>query len=165
MRADGVRYLSSGVQRRGTWAVGHTSSLWTRCLCVSYRDTGSEEYSWDAVISKYLLYSAFKHVCKQQELERELSLNSDLPERVSLLGEDLEVLLGQLDGGQRLQPQVGPALDELHQRLKGVEPQPVVAVVGQVGHEDADLIGRAQSHPSWFQTQGAETLESFKVYG
>jgi len=63
----------------------------------------------------------------------------DLPQGVSLLGEDLEVLLGQLDGREGLQPQVGPALDELHQRLEGVQAQPVVAIVGQVGHEDADL--------------------------
>ena len=68
-------------------------------------------------------------------------LRADLPQGVSLLGEDVEVSLGQLDGGQGLQPQVGPALDELHQGLEGVEAQPVVTVVGQVGHEDADLEG------------------------
>ena len=65
----------------------------------------------------------------------------DLPQRIPFLGEDLEVLLGQLDGGQGLQPEVGPALDELNQGLEGVQAQPVVAVVGQVGHEDADLEG------------------------
>lgn len=64
---------------------------------------------------------------------------TDLPERVSLLGEDLEVFLRQLDRRQRLQPEVGPALDELHQRLKGVQTQAVVAVVRQVGHENTDL--------------------------
>ena len=67
------------------------------------------------------------------------SEHADLPEWVSLLREDLEVFLSELDRGQRLQPEVGPTLDKLHQRLKGVETQPVVAVVRQVGHEDADL--------------------------
>lgn len=62
-----------------------------------------------------------------------------LPERVLLLGEDLEVLLGQLHRGQRLQPEVGPGVQEAHQVLKGVQAQAVIPVVGQVRHEDADL--------------------------
>lgn len=70
---------------------------------------------------------------------------SDLPEGVSLLGEDVEVLVSELDGRQGLQLQVGPALDELDQRLKGVEAQAVVAVVGQVGHEDTDLGGEGSN--------------------
>lgn len=63
-----------------------------------------------------------------------------LPERVLLLGEDLEVLLCQLHGGQRLQPQVGPGVQEAHQVLEGVQAQAVVPIVGQVRHEDADLL-------------------------
>lgn len=65
--------------------------------------------------------------------------NTDLPEWVSLFREDLEVFLSELDRGQRLQPEVGPTLDKLHQRLKGVQTQPIVAIVRQVGHEDTDL--------------------------
>ncbi len=64
---------------------------------------------------------------------------TDLPEWVSLLREDLEIFLSQLDRRQRLQPEVGPTLNKLHQRLKGVKAEPVVAVVRQVGHEDTDL--------------------------
>lgn len=64
---------------------------------------------------------------------------TDLPEWVSLLRENLEVFLSELDGRQSLQPEVGPTLDKLHQRLKGVQTQPVVAVVRQVSHENADL--------------------------
>lgn len=62
-----------------------------------------------------------------------------LPERVLLLRENLEVLLGQLHRGQCLQPEAGPGMQEAHQVLEGVQAQAVVPVVGQVGHEDADL--------------------------
>ena len=62
-----------------------------------------------------------------------------LPERISLGGEQAEVLLSELNGRQRLHLQVGPRLQEHHQALKGVQAQPVVPVVGQMGHEDADL--------------------------
>lgn len=65
--------------------------------------------------------------------------HTHLPDGVPLLGEDLEVALGQLHRCQGLQPQVGPCLEELHQVLKGVQTQTVVPVVGQVGHKDADL--------------------------
>lgn len=65
-----------------------------------------------------------------------------LPEGVCLLGEELEVLLGQLHGGQRLQPQVCGALDKAGKVGKGVQAQAVVPVVGQVGHENADLGAR-----------------------
>lgn len=62
-----------------------------------------------------------------------------LPERVPLLREQLEVLVGQLCWGQSLQSQVGPALHEVGQVHKGVRAQAVIPVVGQVGHENADL--------------------------
>lgn len=65
--------------------------------------------------------------------------SSDLPEGVSLFRKDVEELLSQLDRRKSLQLQVGPTLDKLDQRLKGVEAQAVVAVVGQVSHEDTDL--------------------------
>lgn len=64
---------------------------------------------------------------------------SHLPEGVFLVRKQLEVLVGQLHRGQRLQAQVGPAPHEVGQVDKGVRPQAVVPVVGQVGHEDADL--------------------------
>lgn len=38
-----------------------------------------------------------------------------------------------------MQAKVGPALHKLDQALKSVQSQPVIPVVGQVGHEDADL--------------------------
>lgn len=64
---------------------------------------------------------------------------TDLPERIPLFGKDLEIFLGQLDRGQRLQSEVGPTLDKLDQRLKGVQTQPIVAIVRQMGHKDTDL--------------------------
>ena len=63
-----------------------------------------------------------------------------LPERVLLLREDLEVLLGQLHRGKRLQPKVGPGVQEAHQVLEGVQAQAIIPVVGQVCHKDADLL-------------------------
>lgn len=73
-----------------------------------------------------------------------------LPERVLLLGEDLEVLLCQLHGGQRLQPEVGPGVQEAHQVLEGVQAQAVIAIVGQVRHENADLLqGRGGGRRGW----------------
>lgn len=63
-----------------------------------------------------------------------------LPEWVLLLREDLEVLLGQLNRGQCLQPEVGPGVQKAHQVLEGVQAQAVIPIVGQVRHEDADLL-------------------------
>lgn len=54
---------------------------------------------------------------------------TNLPEWVSFLREDLEVFFSELNGGQCLQPEVSPTLDKLHQRLKGVETKPVVAII------------------------------------
>lgn len=63
-----------------------------------------------------------------------------LPDGVPLLGENLKISLRQLYGRKGLEFQVGPRLRELHQVLKGVQAKAVVPVVGQVGHEDADLV-------------------------
>lgn len=52
-----------------------------------------------------------------------------LPEWIPLGGEQAEVLLGQLDGGQGLHLQVGPRLEEHHQALEGVQAEPIVPVV------------------------------------
>lgn len=62
-----------------------------------------------------------------------------LPEWIPLLREDLEVSFSKLNRRQCLEPQVSPALDKLHQRLKGVQTQTIITIVGEVGHEDADL--------------------------
>lgn len=64
---------------------------------------------------------------------------SCLPEWISLAGEQTEVLLGQLNRRQRLNLQVGPRADKHHQAFEGVQAQAVVAVVGEVGHENAYL--------------------------
>lgn len=62
-----------------------------------------------------------------------------LPQGVLLLGEDLEVFLCQLHRRQRLQLQVGPGVEEADQVFEGVQTQAVIAIIGQMGHEDADL--------------------------
>ncbi len=59
---------------------------------------------------------------------------------VPLLREDLEISLCQLYRRESLQFQVGPHLYELHQVLEGVQAKTIIPVVGQVGHEDADLV-------------------------
>lgn len=64
---------------------------------------------------------------------------SCLPEWISLTGEQAEVFLGQLNRRQRLNLQVGPCAYEHHQAFKGVQAEAIVAVVGQMGHEDANL--------------------------
>lgn len=64
---------------------------------------------------------------------------SHLPEGIPLRGEQAEILLSQLDRRQGLHLQISPSLDEHQQALKGVQAEAVVPIVGQVGHEDADL--------------------------
>lgn len=56
-----------------------------------------------------------------------------------MIRKELKVLVSQLGWRQGLQSQVGPALHEVGQVNESVQPQAVVPVVGQVGHEDADL--------------------------
>lgn len=63
-----------------------------------------------------------------------------LPDGVPLFREDLEISLCQLYRWESLQFQVGPHLYELHQILESVQAKTVIPVVGQVGHEDADLV-------------------------
>lgn len=63
-----------------------------------------------------------------------------LPDGISLLWENLKISLCQLYGWKRLQSQVRPHLRELDQVLEGVQAETVIPVVGQVGHEDADLV-------------------------
>lgn len=61
------------------------------------------------------------------------------PDRIPLTGEDVEVLLAELEWRNGAQAEVCPAFHELDDRLEGVEGQAVIAVVAEVGHEDADL--------------------------
>ena len=91
------------------------------------------------MIGKIVNYLLFRKKKKQNKQHFDFYQYTNLPEWVSLLREDLKVFLSQLDGGQGLQPEVGPTLDKLNQRLKGVQTQTVVAIVRQVGHEDTDL--------------------------
>lgn len=49
-----------------------------------------------------------------------------------------------------MQSKVGPALHKLDQALKSVQSQTVIPIVGQVGHEDADLkIGKTWILVNW----------------
>lgn len=47
--------------------------------------------------------------------------------------------MSQLNWGQRLQVQVSRALNKAGQVCKGVQPQAVIPIIRQMGHEDADL--------------------------
>lgn len=38
-----------------------------------------------------------------------------------------------------MQLQVGPGVEEADQVFEGVQTQAVIAIIGQMGHEDADL--------------------------
>lgn len=77
--------------------------------------------------------------CLFKNHQEQLKLPSHLPQGILLLRKDFKVLLCKLDRGQCLQAKVGPALHKLHQALKSVQSQTVIPIVGQVGHEDADL--------------------------
>lgn len=61
------------------------------------------------------------------------------PNGIHLLGVQLEVLLCELDGRHGAETQVRPAADELQHRLKCVQRQAVVAIVGHVRHEHVYL--------------------------
>ena len=64
---------------------------------------------------------------------------------MSLLGEELKVLVGELQWRQRVEPQVGPALKERGQVCKRVQTQTIIPVVGQMSHEDAYLLREMQN--------------------
>lgn len=70
---------------------------------------------------------------------RSQNLPSHLPERVLLLWKYFKILSGKLGGRQCLETEVGPALNKFDQAFKSVEPQPVIPIIGQMCHEDADL--------------------------
>ena len=65
--------------------------------------------------------------------------SSHLPEGISLRGEQAEVLLCQLQRRQGLHLQVGPCVDKHHQTFEGVQAETVIPIIGQMGHEDANL--------------------------
>lgn len=62
------------------------------------------------------------------------------PQRVQLVGAQLEVLVGERARRRGREAHVGPAAQELHHGLERVEREAVVAVVGHVRHEHVDLI-------------------------
>jgi len=62
-----------------------------------------------------------------------------LPQWVLLLREHVEVVDSQLQRRHGEQSQVGPALQEPHQPLKGVQRHAVIAIVIHVSHEDVEL--------------------------
>jgi hypothetical protein len=74
-----------------------------------------------------------------RELLLELSENTHTPDRISLFRIQLEVTFSDLQRGRRYESQVGPALQELYDRLKGVKRQSVIPIVRHVRHEDVDL--------------------------
>lgn len=69
-------------------------------------------------------------------------MQTHLPEGVPLSRKQLEVGVCQLHRGKSVELQVGPRVKEGGQVDKGVETQAIVAIVGQVGHENTDLDNR-----------------------
>lgn len=86
------------------------------------------------------------HYCCEKKKMLILALVSNkssyscLPEWISLGGEQTEVFLSQLNRWQGLHLQVGPRLDEHHQAFKGVQAKAIVPIVGQMSHEDTNLL-------------------------
>lgn len=66
-------------------------------------------------------------------------MQTHLPEWVPLFRKKLKVLVCELKRREGVELQVGPGAKEGHQVDKRVETQSIVAVVGEVGHEYADL--------------------------
>lgn len=64
-----------------------------------------------------------------------------LPKRASLLREEVKVLSCKRDRRKGLQAQPCPALEKAHQALKCVQAQPIISIIRQMGHKDADLKG------------------------
>lgn len=66
-------------------------------------------------------------------------MQTHLPQRVPLFREKLKVLVCELKRREGVELQVSPRAKEGRQVDERVETQSIVAVVGEVGHEDADL--------------------------
>lgn len=64
---------------------------------------------------------------------------TDLPQRVSLLWEESEVLVCKLQGRKCVQPKVGPAFQEVSQISERIQTQAIVPIVGKMGHKYTDL--------------------------
>lgn len=56
-----------------------------------------------------------------------------------MIRKELKIFVSQLYWRQCLKSQVGPALHEVCQINKSIQSQPVIPIVGQMGHENADL--------------------------
>lgn len=56
-----------------------------------------------------------------------------------MIRKELKIFVSQLHWRQSLKSQVGPALHEVGQIHKGIQSQSVISIVGQMGHENADL--------------------------
>lgn len=72
-------------------------------------------------------------------------MQTHLPEGVPLFGKKLEVLVRKLQRWESVEFQVGPRVKKGSQVDKCVEAQPIVAVVGQVRHENTDLKNREEN--------------------
>lgn len=69
----------------------------------------------------------------------QISVHTHLPEWVPLFGKKLEVLVCELQGREGVQFQVCPRAKEGGQVDECIKTQSIIAIVGQVGHEDTDL--------------------------
>lgn len=89
-----------------------------------------------------------RHCCKCPPPPLPQTMLPHLPQRVLFLWKYFKILFGQLDWRQSLNTKIGPTLHEFDKAFKSVEPKPVIAVIGQVGHEDADLQTRKKMEAS-----------------
>lgn len=69
-------------------------------------------------------------------------MQTHLPEGVPLFRKKLEILVSKLQRWESVEFQVCPRVKKGSQVDKCVQTQPIVAIVGQVGHENTDLKNR-----------------------
>lgn len=65
-----------------------------------------------------------------------------------MFGEKLEVLVRELQRRECVELQVCPRMKKGSQVDKGVKAQPIISVVGQVGHKNTDLKNRKKGKMS-----------------
>lgn len=53
--------------------------------------------------------------------------------------EEFKVFSCKRNRRKGLKAQPCPALEEAHQALKGVQAKPIISIIGQMGHKNADL--------------------------
>lgn len=101
-------------------------------MCLLHAFLNVQIYIW-------FLYSIlFNFVVLKSYFINELTL-TDLPERLGVGREQVEVFLGELQRRKSLQFQMSPCEQEVEQPFEGVQTQTVIPVVGQVRHEYANL--------------------------